>query len=123
MEFWLSASLFFGGAVSYWAIANLLTLGHAYGFVKGVTDQIVLLLISTSQDVAFLKKLKYDTMRDMDMSEEQIKTIKKLDEESFKEWKDINLLKIIQLYPKHFKKILEEYNWDIVTKSTDDLYK
>ena len=123
MDFWLSVSLFFGGALSYWAIANLLTLGHCYAFVKHLTDQMVLLLISVSQDASFLKSLKYDTMKEMNVPDDQIEVVKRIDKEAFGAWKDVTYVKLVQLYPKHLKKILKDYNWDIVTKSMDDLYK
>ena len=79
MELWLAASLFFGGAFSFWIMAKLMDLGHSYTFVKEMTDQVVMLLISCSQDVAFIKKIKYETMETMDIDEEQIKLLKSID--------------------------------------------
>ena len=69
MELWLAASLFFGGAFSFCIMAKLMDLGHSYTFVKEMTDQVVMLLISCSQDVAFIKKIKYETMETMDIDE------------------------------------------------------
>ena len=98
-------------------------LGHAYNFVKETTDQVVLLLISTSQDVAFIKKMKYETMESMDIDEEQIKLLKKIDKQTFEAWRDICYLKMVQVYPKHYVKILNSYNWEKITKNVDELYK
>ena len=61
MEIWHAASLFFSGVFSYWVMAKLMDLGHAYNFVKDTTDQVVMLLISVTQDVSFIKKMKYET--------------------------------------------------------------
>ncbi len=123
MELWYAASLFFGGAASYWIIAKVMDLGHSYTFVKETTDQIVMLLISCSQDVAFMKKVKYETMETMDIDEEQIKLLKKIDKQTFEAWRDICYLKMIQVYPKHYTKILNSYDWNKITKSVDELYR
>jgi hypothetical protein len=123
MELWLAASLFFGGALSYGIIAKVMGIGQCYTFVKKVTDDVVMLLISTSQDVAFIKSLKYDTMKEMEIPEEQVELIKKIDEATFKAWKDITYIKMVEVFPKHYVSILKEYNWDKVTKSVDELYK
>ena len=123
MELWHAASLFFSGAFSYWVMAKLMDLGHAYNFVKETTDQVVLLLISTSQDVAFIKKMKYETMESMDIDDEQIKLLKKIDKQTFEAWRDICYLKMVQVYPKHYVKILNSYNWEKITKNVDELYK
>lgn len=123
MELWLAASLFFGGALCYRLMAILLDLGHMHNTIKSITDQIILLLLSASQDIAFMKKLKYETMEEMGLSEEQIEVVKKIDKQTFKIWKDVTYLKLVDLYPKPYKKILSEYNWNKITQSMDDLYK
>jgi|TARA_R110000796_G_scaffold235229_1_gene354201 hypothetical protein len=123
MEFWLAASLFFGGALCYGIVAKVMDIGHSYKFVKKTTDQMVMLLISVSQDVAFIKSLKYETMEDMKVPEEQIELVKKLDDETFKAWKEITFLKIVQIYPKQYVKLLNGYDWSKVTQSVDNLYK
>ena len=123
MEIWHAASLFFSGVFSYWVMAKLMDLGHAYNFVKDTTDQVVMLLISVTQDVSFIKKMKYETMETMDIDPEQIKLLKKIDEETFNAWRDMAFLKMVQVYPKHYKKILNGYDWSKITKSVDELYK
>ena len=123
MELWYAASLFFGGALSYWVIAKMMDIGHSYNFVKETTDQVVMLLISCSQDVAFMKKMKYETMESMDIDEDQIELLKKIDKQTFDAWRDICYLKMMQVFPKQYSKILSGYNWDKITKSVDELYK
>ena len=123
MEAWAAAALFFGGALCYRFLAILLDLGHMHNTIKSTTDQIVMLLISSAQDIAFIKSLKYETMKNMNMSEEQIEMIKKIDHQIFKSWKDITYVKLVDLYPQAHKKILTQYNWDKVTKSVDELYE
>jgi len=123
MEVWAAAALFFGGALCYRFIAILLDLGHMHNTIKATTDQIILLLVSTSQDIAFIKSIKYETMETMDLPEEQIELVKKIDKETFRIWKDLVHLKMFDLFPKAHKKILTQYKWDKITKSIDELYK
>tara|TARA_B100000131_G_scaffold192646_1_gene185167 strand:+ start:323 stop:694 length:372 start_codon:yes stop_codon:yes gene_type:complete len=123
MELWLAASLFFGGAFSYAIIAKLVYIGQGYNFVKKITDDVIMLLISTSQDVAFIKSLKYDTMKEMEIQDEQLELIKKIDEASFNAWKDMTYIKMVEVYPKQYVSILNQYDWSKVTQSVDKLYK
>ena len=123
MELWYAASLFFGGAFSYWVIAKFMDVTHSYRLMKQVTDQIVLLMISVSQDIAFIKKVKYETMEALEVEEGQIDIVKKIDKKALDAWRDMSLMKIMQSYPKGYSKILTHYNWDKVTKSIDELYK
>ncbi len=62
----------------------------------------MLLLISWTQDVAFIKKIKYETMETMDIDPEQIKLLKKIDEQTFSAWRDIAFLKMMDIYPKQY---------------------
>jgi hypothetical protein len=73
--------------------------------------------------VAFIKKIKYETMETMDIDPEQIKLLKKIDEQTFSAWRDIAFLKMMDIYPKQYKKILNRYDWTKITKSVDELYK
>ena len=123
MEIWHAASLFFSGAFFYWILAKIMDVGHSYNFIKETTDQVVLLLISCAQDAAFVKKMKYETMETMDIDPEQIKLIKKIDEQTFSAWRDIAFLKMMEIYPKQYKKILNRYDWTKITQSVDELYK
>ena len=123
MELWLAASSFFGGALCYGIVAKVMDIGHSYEFVKKTTDQVVMLLISTSQDVAFIKSIKYETMESMDIPDEQVELVKKLDAETFRAWKEITFLKMVEVYPKHYAKMLNKYDWSKVTQSVDKLYK
>ena len=123
MELWHAASLFFSGAFFYWILAKLMDVGNSYNFVKETTDQVVLLLISCAQDAAFVKKMKYETMETMNIDPEQIKLLKKIDEETFNAWRDMAFMKMMQVYPEQYKKILTQYDWSKITKSVDELYK
>jgi hypothetical protein len=123
MDLWLAALLFFGGASCYGIIARLIDMSQNYALVKETTDQLVMLLISVSQDVAFIKKIKYETMEGMNIPEEQVELVKKIDENTFKSWRDISYLKMAQVYPKNYKVILNQYDWTKITKSVDELYK
>jgi|TARA_R110000744_G_scaffold17296_2_gene46978 hypothetical protein len=123
MEFWLSASLFFGGALCYGIIVRAIDFAQNYTLVKETTNQLVMLLLSVSQDVAFIKSIKYETMESMKLPEEQIVLAKKLDEESFNNWRDTSYIKFFHIYPKNYIKILEDYDWSKITKDVDELYK
>tara|TARA_R110000744_G_scaffold352764_1_gene459016 strand:+ start:1034 stop:1405 length:372 start_codon:yes stop_codon:yes gene_type:complete len=123
MDLWLAASLFFGGALSYGIVVKLLTIGSSMEFVTQMTDHTVTFLNTTIHDIAFIKGIKYDSLKTTNVPEEQIELIKQIDEETFKMWKEVMFLKMLDCFPKNHRHLLRKYDWVKVTKPLDDLYK
>jgi len=114
---------FFAGAISSQLFSKLLAISHVALILKDATNQILKLMGSTAEDVAFIKTMKFKALYDAGLDEEQIEKMKKLDEHAFSNWKASLITKLIVNYPRNFRHTLRFYDWDGAMKVLDDIYK
>ena len=114
---------FLAGAVTAQVISKLLGISHALVLIKEITKQILKLVGSTAEDVAFIKTMKFKSLHEAGMEEEQIERIRKVDEETFKNWKASMIIKLIVHCPREFRHVLGFHDWDGAMKVLDDVYK
>tara|TARA_Y100000034_G_C6627083_1_gene273589 strand:+ start:52 stop:471 length:420 start_codon:yes stop_codon:yes gene_type:complete len=114
---------FFAGAISSQIFSKLLAISHVAILLKDATNQILKLMGSTAEDVAFIKTMKFKSLYDAGLEEEQIEKIRKVDEHTFNNWKASMITKLIVNYPRHFRYTLSFYDWDGAMKVLDDIYK
>jgi hypothetical protein len=122
MELWVAVLLFFSGAAAHMLFSKVLNITYNYKFTQALTDQILTLVLFVVEDVAFIKKIKYESMKDSGVSEDEVDLIKKIDERSFLSWKQSLFTKIFSFYPKGYETILKNYDWKRLTKELDSLY-
>lgn len=113
---------FLGGAITYSVIAKLLQYVQLVKFVDDITTQILKLLGCVAEDVAFAKALKFKALEESDFTEEQIQSVKQVDEMAFINWKAMTIIKIVDTYPKQMKHLLPFYDWDSAMKALTDIY-
>ena len=114
---------FFAGVVSYRLGLALLRYGQMQLFVRETTLQILKLLGSASEDIAFAKALKYRALHESGISESEIEKIKEVDQATFVNWKKSTIFKMISLYPRKYLSELKFYDWDGAMKVLVDIYK
>ena len=114
---------FFAGAISSQLFSKLLAISHIAVLLKDATNQILKLIGSTAEDVAFIKAMKFQALYDAGVEEEQIEKIKKVDEQTFNNWKASMITKLIVGYPRHHRHMLGFYDWDGAMKVLNNVYK
>lgn len=102
---------FFIGIFSYRIISRIFMYGHMAIHVKAVGLQSLELLGKVVQDFAFVKELKYNSMRKANISEEEIKKYKILDNHSLDNWKQATISNYIHTYPPLYRSSLKFKNW------------
>tara|TARA_Y100000593_G_scaffold30850_1_gene61044 strand:+ start:210 stop:632 length:423 start_codon:yes stop_codon:yes gene_type:complete len=114
---------FFAGAILSQIFSKVLAISHVAILLKDVTNQILKLIGTTAEDVAFVKAMKFQALHDAGIDEEQIERIKKIDEQAFNNWKVSLITKMIVGYPRHYRHILGFYDWDGAMKVLNNIYK
>tara|TARA_R100000008_G_scaffold85496_2_gene75601 strand:+ start:137 stop:556 length:420 start_codon:yes stop_codon:yes gene_type:complete len=114
---------FFAGALLSQIFSKLLAIVHVAALLKEVTDQILKLIGTTAEDVAFVKAMKFQALFEAGIDEEQIERVKRIDEHAFNNWKVSLITKLLVHYPKGFRYTLAFYDWDSAMKVLDDIYK
>ena len=122
MDFILSASLFFGGALSYAIISKFLKIQQTLKFTISVTDQILTLLSVLSLELSMALKMKYEALEEANTSPEEMAKIIEIDRNLIHVWKMQFAQKAFNNYPKQYKKILPTFDWDGALKPLDDTY-
>ena len=114
---------FFAGAICTQLFSKLLAIAHVTILLREVTSQILKLIGSTAEDVAFVKAMKFQALRDAGIDEEHMDKVKKIDEQTFNNWKTSIITKLIVNYPRNLRHTLKFYDWEGAMKVLDDIYK
>ena len=102
---------FFGGALLYSLFSNILSIGHSILFFQKVQMQGLKLLGSAAQDLSFMKALKYKTLKDSNVSDEQIKQYQEVDEYMFQQWTSSTIENMNSTVTISLKKNFDYKNW------------
>ena len=103
---------FFAGALCTQIFSKILAISHANILLKDITGQILKLIGTTAEDVAFVKAMKFQALHDAGIDEEQIERVRKIDEQTFNNWKVSLITKLLVNYPRSFRHTLAFYDWD-----------
>jgi len=114
---------FFAGALSSQIFSKILAISHAVVILKDATNQILKLMGTTAEDVAFIKAMKFQALHEADIDQEQIDRVKKIDEHAFNNWKASMITKLIVNYPRQYRHMLKFYDWAGAMKVLDNIYK
>ena len=114
---------FFAGALTFQILSIIIGYYHSVGLLAEVTAQILKLIGTTADDVAFIKTIKFKFLNDSGLEEEEINRIKEIDEQVYDNWKASIITKLIAHYPRKFRTMLNFYDWVGAMKALDDIYK
>ena len=114
---------YFAGVVTYRIGVVLIRYRQMQFFVQTLTVQMVKLLGSVSEDVAFAKTIKYKMLDEAKVLESEIEKIKEIDRRTLHNWKKSTISKMIALYPRKYLPELSFYDWDGAMKVLTDIYK
>ena len=78
---------FLGGAFVYKFLSRLFGLYQATNVFKNLEINILIMLASFTEDIAFIKALRYITMKESGVDPEQIEKNRSTDDEFFDVWK------------------------------------
>ena len=122
MDFFLAASLFFGGVFSFMVLSNFLSVYETHKLTEMVTEQIITFLAITSYSFAEALNMKYDALRDAGTSEEDLEKIIHSDKVLYEIWKRTIVSKVFPKYPQKHIKLLPTFDWDGALRPLDNIY-
>jgi hypothetical protein len=114
---------FFAGVMTYRTLAMVFAYTHMALFLEEINQQSLKLLGVISEDVAFTRSLKYLNLADSGLSEEEIETIKEIDEKTFETWKNATIYHMISAWPRSYRKMLKFQNWPEAMDELTKIYK
>tara|TARA_R100000008_G_C3504507_1_gene125417 strand:+ start:229 stop:612 length:384 start_codon:yes stop_codon:yes gene_type:complete len=113
---------FIGGAVAYKLLSNLLGIGQVAIIFQSLQYNILTLLANMTEDISYIKALKYKTMAEAKVDSNKIKQCKLSDEEFFERWKGECLSNIYSSVPNYIRLSFEswEEGMDLLSKYYKD---
>ena len=112
---------FIGGATAYKLLSILLGVTQVAHVVQQLQINIINFLGTTLEDIAYIKALKYKTMREHKVDAAQIRKAKMNDEEFFEDWKKSCIDNIHKSVPTYIK--LSFNNWQEAMVLLNEVYR
>ena len=118
-----AAIWFLGGAMSHRILASFLGYGRVAIFAQEMNDSVLRLLGSVVEDLAFARELKYKTMRESGLQEDQIENVKTIDAQLTTSWKRDLINRFLNSYPRRYYNLIQFSDWDEAMARLTELYK
>ena len=109
------------GAITYKLLSKLLAITQATIVYKSAERHILVVLATLTEDISYIKALKYKAMLESDVSPEKIKKSKIIDEEFFNTWKITCVRNIHAAVPIYIKPSFE--TWEDGMRLVTNFYK
>tara|TARA_R100000458_G_C8137088_1_gene149750 strand:- start:103 stop:531 length:429 start_codon:yes stop_codon:yes gene_type:complete len=98
-------------------------LGTIGLYVKEAEKGALIMLASTAESIAYIQAIKYQTMKDLEIPENLLKTTKNVDDYNFNSWKNSAVSNLLAAYPERFKSLPQYVDWNTAMKVLDQIYK
>jgi|TARA_Y100000034_G_scaffold134491_1_gene203076 uncharacterized membrane protein len=117
------AAWFLGGALAHSFLTKLMGYYHSVQILEDVTEHLLRMIGTVVGDITYVRKKKYDSLKEMKYTEKQIEDIMEFDEKGYYNWKTSLVVKLIANYPRKFRNLLTFHDWDSAMKELDNIYK
>ena len=114
---------FFIGFLVLHAIYYLWDLGQVALFLKEAETGALLMLAMSTESIAFLQSVKYETMKTFDVDENTLKTTKNIDDYNFESWKTSAIRRLLTAYPTRFRHLPKYVDWTTAMRILDEIYE
>ena len=111
-SFFMTLMWFLCGALTHKIGALLLGYGKIGIVANDVIFQSLRLLIMVTEDVAFMRQMKYLQMQKSDVDDETIKLAKEMDKQTIDTWKSIVIHRFATIYPRQMQSLVRFETWE-----------
>ena len=105
------------------AFAFLTNIGLSILILKGAEITALKIVVGVTEDMAFMRELKYVTLVKSGANEESLAMIKAIDDQTLKNWQESVIKKIIQTYPNSYRDQVAYGTWEEALRYLDTLPK
>jgi hypothetical protein len=109
------------GAITYKFLSKWLALGQAAVVFKNVEINILVVLAFLTEDISFIKALRYKTMKDSGADPEQIEKNRAIDDKFFDAWKISCIYNMRDATPHYIKPSF--FTWNEGMNLMNKIYK
>ena len=114
---------FFLGIFTYRIVTGIFVYSHMMGFMQNINVQTLKLLGAITADLSYCRAVKYDSMEQGGIPQEQIEKYMEVDKKSFEIWKTMTIGHMIAFWPKPYRHVLKYTDWDGAMDQLTKIYK
>ena len=112
MDFWITISFFFGGAILGRFISRVVGISHASLAYEELDKSVLSMLIAVDKDISSALSTKYRALDAAEIPADVISRIKKIDERTITNWRDVVINRVISSLPPSFYRYVKYRNWE-----------
>jgi len=112
----IAALAFFAGTFASIWLSRFFEVVHAWKIVQEAIISVLWMLSKMTEDIAFLKEVRYKQMRDSGFTEEQIQKFQEVDDKFLTNWKDSAIVSVVKRAPRHFRSMMPFNDWNSATR-------
>ena len=107
---------FLGGAVTYRFLYTVVNFGQLTIVFEEMNKRIIMLAYLMDGDMDFIRKKKYEYLKEGGMAKKELQCIKDLDDRIVSTWNDGIVRRFFTVYPPSMHRILQFHDWDSAVK-------
>jgi len=111
------------GAIVYRIASSLVDLGQIGLYIREVEKNALVMLATSAESISYIQTIKYNTMKDLGVSENLIKTTKNVDDYNFDKWKNSAVSNLLAAYPERFRSFPRYVDWTTAMDLLNVIYK
>ena len=111
------------GVVVYRILSSFVDLGQIGLYIREVEKNALVMLATSAESIAYIQTIKYNTMKDMGVSENLIKITKNVDDYNFDKWKNSAVSNLLAAYPEKFRSFPRFVDWATAMEVLNKIYK
>jgi len=114
---------FLVGAAACHVLYFIWDLGQIGLYLREAEKSALVMLATTAESIAYIQMIKYQTMKDLELPENLLKTTKNVDDYNFNSWKNSAVSNLLAAYPERFRKLPRYVDWATAMKVLNEIYK
>ena len=111
------------GATVYRIVSSIIDLGQIGLYIREAEKHALVMLATSAESIAYIQTIKYNTMKDLGMTENLIKTTKNVDDFNFDKWKNAAISSLLAAYPERFRGVPRYVDWATGMDVLNKIYK
>lgn len=119
-------SMFVGfafGAATYRLVSAFIELGQIGLYVREAEKNALVMLATVAESIAYIQTIKYNTMKELELSENTIKITKNVDDYNFDKWKNAAISNLLAAYPEKYRSFTRYVDWATAMVLLNKIYK
>jgi hypothetical protein len=111
------------GATVYRIVSSIIDLGQIGLYIREAEKHALVMLATSAESIAYIQTIKYNTMKDLGMAENLIKTTKNVDDFNFDKWTNAAISSLLAAYPERFRGFPRYVDWATGMDVLNKIYK